>query len=111
MGIIEFLEKSSCEEIEAFCSQRFKENLNFFQANYPNLFSALQEPFKEYQLYIGKEGLNIINTLNNSLMFPLEKGYSMMLLVHKNCAFNPPINEKWNRVYGSDISIMNEDFP
>lgn len=111
MGIIEFLEKSSCEEIEAFCSQRFKENLNFFQVNYPNLFAALQEPFKEYQLYIGKEGLNIINTLNNSLMFPLDKGYSTMLLVHKNCAFNPPINEKWNRVYGSDISIMNEDFP
>ena len=79
MGIIEFLEKSSCEEIEAFCSQRFKENLNFFQVNYPNLFAVLQEPFKEYQLYIGKEGLNIINTFNNPLMFPLDKSVLILL--------------------------------
>lgn len=111
MGIIEFLEKGSCEEIEAFCAKRFEENLKFFYTDYPNLFKALQEPPKDYQLYIGKEGVNIINRGNHSLMYPLENGRSTMLLVHQNCAFNPPINEKWNRVYGNDAVMMNEDFP
>lgn len=111
MGIVEFLKNSSCEEIEEFCARRFGENLQFFEANYPNLFSALQQPLKDYQLYIGKEGINIIETKTNSLMYPMHNGESTMLLVHENCAFNPPINEKWNRIYGTEMAMMNENFP
>lgn len=111
MGIVEFLKNSSCEEIEEFCARRFGENLQFFEANYPNLFSALQQPLRDYQLYIGKEGINIIETKTNSLMYPMHNGESTMLLVHENCAFNPPINEKWNRIYGTEMAMMNENFP
>ncbi|OCR05041.1 hypothetical protein BA184_05275 [Helicobacter pullorum] len=111
MGIVEFLKNSSCEEIEEFCARRFGENLQFFEANYPNLFSALQQPLRDYQLYIGKEGINIIETKTNSLMYPMHNGESTMLLVHENCAFNPPINEKWNRIYGTEMTMMNENFP
>ena len=65
MGIVEFLKNSSCEEIEEFCARRFGENLQFFEANYPNLFSALILPYftrifglkKEKKLYTGKKRL------------------------------------------------------
>lgn len=110
-GIVEILKNSSCEEIESFVSSRFHQNLAFFKSDYPNLFEALQQPAKEYQLYIGKEGVNILNFAQNSFLFPIIEGKSSMLEVHENCAYNPPINEKWNRIYGSRAEMMSEDFP
>ncbi len=110
-GILEVLKNSSCEEIEAFVTSRFHQNLAFFQADYPNLFERLQQPAKEYQLYIGKEGINILNFAQNSFLFPLIDGKSSMIEVHQNCAYNPPINEKWNRIYGTRAEMMNEKFP
>ena len=109
-GILEFLKTSTPEAIEAFCNARFQQNLMFFQTDYPNLFQSLQAPAKEYQLYIGQEGINIINFAQKTLMFPLVDGKSTMLEIHENCAYNPPINEKWNRIFGSKIYKMGEEF-
>lgn len=111
MKIIELLKNSSCEEIEVFCQNRFKENLIFFQQENSAIFEALQKPSKEYQLYIGKEGINIINLQNNAWLYPLEDGQSTMLTIHENLAFEPPINDKWNRVCGNKMSMMDERFP
>ncbi|MCI5968428.1 6-hydroxymethylpterin diphosphokinase MptE-like protein [Helicobacter sp.] len=108
--IIEMLENHSPKAIESFCNARFQNNLAFF-ANYPNLFQALQAPAKEYQLYIGKEGVNILNFKQNVLMYAVIEGKSTMLDVHKNCAYNPPINEKWNRIVGEKPSLIGEEFP
>ena len=104
-GILEFLKTSTPEAIEAFCNARFQQNLMFFQTDYPNLFQSLQAPAKEYQLYIGQEGINIINFAQKTLMFPLVDGKSTMLEIHENCAYNPPINEKWNRIFGKTYAI------
>ncbi|WP_297814153.1 6-hydroxymethylpterin diphosphokinase MptE-like protein [uncultured Helicobacter sp.] len=110
-GIVEILENSSYEEIESFVTSRFQQNLAFFKTDYPSLFESLQQPAKEYQLYIGKEGINILNFTQNTFLFPIIEGKSSMLEVHKNCAYKPPINEKWNRIYGTRAEMMNEDFP
>lgn len=110
-GIVEILQNSSCEEIESFVSSRFHQNLAFFKTDYPNLFESLQQPAKEYQLYIGKEGVNILNFAQNSFLFPIIEGKSTMLEVHQNCAYNPPINERWNRIYGTRAEMMSEEFP
>lgn len=110
-GILEILENSSYSEIESFLTARFQQNLIFFQTDYPSLFESLQKPAQEYQLYIGKEGINILNFVQNSFLFPIVEGKSSMLEVHKNCAYNPPINDKWNRIYGTRAEMMNEKFP
>lgn len=110
-GILEILENSSYSEIESFLTARFQQNLIFFQTDYPSLFESLQKPAQEYQLYIGKEGINILNFVQNSFLFPVVEGKSSMLEVHKNCAYNPPINDKWNRIYGTRAEMMNEKFP
>ena len=109
-GILEFLKTSTPEAIEVFCNARFQQNLMFFQTDYPNLFQSLQAPAKEYQLYIGQEGINIINFAQKTLMFPLVDGKSTMLEIHENCAYNPPINEKWQRIFGSPVYKMGEEF-
>ncbi|PZT48167.1 hypothetical protein B6S12_05455 [Helicobacter valdiviensis] len=112
MGILEFLKSADCEEIEKFCQRRFQENLYFFQNDYPNLFEALKSEAKEYQLYIGKEGVNILNFKNNSFLYSLdEAGKSSMLLVHENCSFNPLLNQQWKRIFGSRACFMGEEFP
>ena len=82
-----------------------------FEANYPNLFSALQQPLRDYQLYIGKEGINIIETKTNLLCILCTMENLLCFWCMKNCAFNPPINEKWNRIYGTEMAMMNENFP
>ena len=71
----------------------------------------MQTPAKEYQLYIGKEGVNILNFKQNTLMYAVLDGKSTMLDVHINCAYNPPINEKWNRIFGSKPSFISDTFP
>lgn len=109
-GILQILKTSTPEMIESFCNKRFQQNLAFFQMDYPNLFNALQTPAKEYQLYIGQEGINIINFVQKTLMFPLVNGKSTMLEIHENCAYNPPINEKWHRIFGSKLEKMGENF-
>ena len=86
MGIVEFLKNSSCEEIEEFCARRFGENLQFFEANYPNLFSALQQPLRDYQLYIGKEGINIIETKTIEHLRP----YIIVFILILAAIFTPP---------------------
>ncbi|WP_299547541.1 6-hydroxymethylpterin diphosphokinase MptE-like protein [uncultured Helicobacter sp.] len=111
-SIVEILQNSSPQEIESFCNARFQSNLTFFkEANYPNLFEVLQTPAKEYQLYIGQEGVNIINFKQNTLMYAITEGKSTMLEVHKNCAYNPPINEKWNRIFGGKPAFIDDTFP
>ncbi|MBX7490324.1 motility associated factor glycosyltransferase family protein [Helicobacter turcicus] len=111
-SIIEVLKNSSPEEIESFCNARFQHNLAFFQtANHSNLFRALQSPAKEYQLYIGQEGVNILNFKQNTFMYAIINGKSTMLDIHEDCAYNPPINEKWNRIFGDKPSFMGDEFP
>ena len=111
-SIIETLQNSSPQEIEAFCNARFQNNLIFFKtANYTNLFEALQTPAKEYQLYIGQEGVNILNFKQNTFMYAMTDGKSSMLETHKYCAYNPPINEKWNRIFGDKPSFVDDTFP
>lgn len=110
-SIVEILENSSPQEIESFCNARFQKNLVFFQsANYLNLFEALQTPAKEYQLYIGEEGVNILSFKQNTFMYEVLEGKSTMLEIHKNCAYNPPINEKWNRIFGDKPSFIDDTF-
>ncbi|MDE5592283.1 MAG: DUF115 domain-containing protein, partial [Helicobacter sp.] len=89
---------------------RFAYNLSFFQKEYPELFKSLQKPAEKYQLYIGKEGVNILNMRDNSFFYALEDNQSTMLSIHEKCAFNPPINEYWNRIYGSKAAKMDERF-
>ncbi|MDY3113142.1 MAG: hypothetical protein SOW25_02305 [Helicobacter sp.] len=110
-GIVTLLKTKTPSEIEAFCANRFNANLSFFENSYPNLFKALQTPAKEFQLYINENGVNIFNFKQNYMLFPLDEfGKSTMLEIHENCAFNPPINEKWDRIYGSKASFMEENF-
>ncbi|TLD85361.1 DUF115 domain-containing protein [Helicobacter sp. MIT 11-5569] len=111
-NIVETLKNSSPKELEAFCNARFQSNLAFFQAaNYPNLFEVLQTPAKEYQLYIGQEGVNILNFKQNTFMYAVVDGKSTMLDVHENCAYNPPINEKWNHIFGGKASFVGDEYP
>ena len=111
-NLVEMLKNNSPKQIESFCNARFQSNVAFFQAsNYSRLLEALQTPAKEYQLYIGKEGVNILNFKQNTLMYAVLDGKSTMLDVHINCAYNPPINEKWNRIFGSKPSFISDTFP
>ena len=103
-SIVEILQGSP-DTIESFCNARFLNNLEFFKtANYPKLFEILQTPAKEYQLYIGKEGVNILDFQQNTFLYAICNGKSTMLEIHENCAYHPPINEKWN-----SVKLENED--
>lgn len=111
MSILEILENSNEDEIRDFCTRRFQKNLNFFAQDYPNLFSALQNPPQEYSLSIDKSGINILNFKNNSFVYPKVEEKSLMLQVHKTCAFDPLNNEKWEKFFGADLAKMGDDFP
>ncbi|MDA3967245.1 6-hydroxymethylpterin diphosphokinase MptE-like protein [Helicobacter sp. WB40] len=110
MGILEILRSSSCEEIQKFCEQRFSNNMTFFAEYYPHLITPLQQPANDYRLYIGKEGINIIDVKNNTLVYDIVDGKSMMLDISEDLAYNPPINKKWDRYFGSETSIMGDEF-
>lgn len=110
-NILETLKNSSTKEIEEFCNLRFQQNLKFFSIHYPNLFETLKNPAKEYQLYIGGEGVNIFNFQQNTMLFPIKDGKSTMVEIHENCAFNPATNARWNRIYGGEVAMDEKDFP
>ena len=110
-SIVEILQGSP-DTIESFCNARFLNNLEFFKtANYPKLFEILQTPAKEYQLYIGKEGVNILDFQQNTFLYAVCNGKSTMLEIHENCAYHPPINEKWNCIVSEKPSLMQDCFP
>lgn len=111
MSILEILKSEDYQGIEEFCTKRYQRNLEFFHKDYPSLFTSLQQEAKEYQLLIDKSGINILNFQTNSLMYPLQEGKSLMVQTHENCAYNPPVNDKWERYWGDDLAFMDSKFP
>lgn len=110
-GIIEFLKTANAQEIQRYCQKRFLQNMEFFAAKYPTLCEAMQRPPTDFSMLFDERGLNIVNIKNGALLYELSDGKSTMLALQEECAKNPPTNPRWARILGSELGLMEKDFP
>ncbi len=96
MSFLQILEEGDAEKIERALSSRLSKNIALFQSLNPELYRLLTLPPKEYQLYLGKEGINIVNIRDNSFVYPKVAGRHTFLDVSKNIAMHPYTNRLWN---------------
>lgn len=76
--------------------ERFRDNLNFFKLHLPGLYEKLLPPPVSYNLLYDAGGLNILNLLDGSLLFPCVHGKHQMVEVSQDWASHILNNPKWH---------------
>ncbi len=92
MPFLKALESFDAPFLEKEISKRFRDNLIFFKSYHPNLFNALNTPFKNYQLLFEKNHFNLLHTPTNALSYPKNQ----MIEIAFNMASNPLNNPRWS---------------
>ncbi|WP_033602177.1 motility associated factor glycosyltransferase family protein [Helicobacter pylori] len=92
MPFLKALKSFDAPFLEKEISKRFRDNLVFFKSYNPNLFNALNTPFKNYQLLFEKTRFNILHTPTNALSYPKNQ----MIEIAFNMASNPLNNPRWS---------------
>ena len=59
--LLEILQSNDTQAIEQEISKRFVRNMEYFHKTSPELFDALKDEPKQYNLLINESGINIIN--------------------------------------------------
>ncbi len=92
MPFLKALESFDAPFLEKEISKRFRDNLIFFKSYHPNLFNALNTPFKNYQLLFETNHFNLLHTPTNALSYPKNQ----MIETAFNMASNPLNNPRWS---------------
>ncbi|WP_104687575.1 motility associated factor glycosyltransferase family protein [Helicobacter acinonychis] len=92
MLFLKALESFDAPFLEKEISKRFRDNLVFFKSYHPNLFNALNTPFKNYQLLFEKNHFNLLHTPTNALSYPK----AQMIEIAFNMAHSPLNNPRWS---------------
>ena len=106
--LLELLKSHDTEAINKEISKRFIINMEFFHKTSPELFDALKNEPKEYNLIINTQGINIINLTNNELVYPLNNGKSTMLEVNEELSLSPLKNPKYT-IHSNGIYLDKTD--
>lgn len=102
--LLEILQSNDTQAIEQEISKRFVRNMEYFHKTSPELFDALKDEPKQYNLLINESGINIINLATSVPVYPLENGHSSMLRVNEELSQSPLKNEKW-RIHSNGIYL------
>ncbi|WP_033745835.1 motility associated factor glycosyltransferase family protein [Helicobacter pylori] len=92
MPFLKALKSFDAPFLEKEISKRFRDNLVFFKSYNPNLFNALNTPFKNYQLLFEKTHFNLLHAPTNALSYPKNQ----MIEIAFNMAHNPLNNPRWS---------------
>ncbi len=98
MPFLKALESFDAPFLEKEISKRFRDNLIFFKSYHPNLFNALNTPFKNYQLLFEKNHLNLLHTPTNALSYPKNQMIETAFNMAKNPLNNPRYSLDNNRL-------------
>ncbi len=113
MSLITLLESADIKTIQQALKERFLSNLQFFTSFSDPLAKALQEPAREYNLWLDEKGINVVNLQEKSLLFPEVEGRHGMLASAKYLASSPLTHPNW-KLYTNDLRphFMDEEkFP
>ena len=108
MDFLETLENGSLAQIEQAIGERLAKNSSFFKRSNPKMYTLLTKSTKYYQLYVGKEGINIYNMSSKNFVYPIKDGKHTLIDISKQYADNPPGNPLW-RFYNNNNSISKMD--
>ncbi|AFI04023.1 motility associated factor glycosyltransferase family protein [Helicobacter cetorum] len=92
MDFLQALKSFDTAFLEKEISKRFTDNLLFFKSYNPNLFNALNTPFKNYQLLFENNSFNLLHTPTNALSYPKNQ----MIEIAFNMAHSPLNNPRYS---------------